>query len=146
MTLTNIFERVRSLGLSMGQYAVFGSALLDVWNIRPASDLDIIATLELYEELKRQGMKEKQANGFTILIKEDANITTVQDRATDGDYNPDRVQLINNAVFIRGIPFVRIEEVIACKRAYGREKDLEDIASIEKYLQNHDGNLYSCED
>jgi hypothetical protein len=130
--------------LPIGQYAVFGSALLDIWGIRHASDLDIIVISELYKKLKRDGWEERQANGFTMLIKDDANVTTIQQKATDGDYFPDRVQLIKDAVFIRDIPFVKIEEVIECKRAYGRVKDLADIASIENYMSSHD-KIYSID-
>lgn len=129
-----IFERIRKFNLPAGQYAVFGSALLDAWGLRPAKDLDIIVTPELFEQLKNQEWEEIQANGFTILRKEDADVTTVQDKPTDGDYNPDRLQLIEEAIYINGLPFVKIEEVIACKRAYNRPKDQQDIKLIEEYL------------
>lgn len=56
----NIFDRVKKFNLPLGQYAVFGSALLEVWGIRPAADLDIIATPELYEKLKKDGWAERQ--------------------------------------------------------------------------------------
>lgn len=139
----DIFTRAKKFNLPLGHYALFGSSLLDVWGIRPAADLDIIATPELYARLKASGWEEKQAHGFTMLIKEDANVTTVQDKPTDGNYCPDRLQLIKDAVIINGIPFVRIEEVIACKTAYHRQKDLDDIAAIEQYITDHRGqNLY----
>lgn len=136
MIKMNIFERIKKLNLPEGEYAVFGSALLDVWGIRKAADLDIIATPELYTKLKNGGWEEKQANVFTILKKEDADITTVQEKPTDGSYFPDRVKLIKEAVFVRGVPFVRIEEVVACKKDYGRPKDFTDIKSTEIYLEN----------
>lgn len=136
----DIFSRVKKFNLPMGEYAVFGSSLLDVWSIRKAQDLDIIATPELFESLRKSGeWQEKQANGFPMLIKDDANVTTVQDKPTDGDYCPDRRQLIKDAVIIRGVPFVRIEEVLACKKDYNREKDRRDIQTIEEYLRKHEG-------
>ncbi|OGC62470.1 hypothetical protein A2890_00575 [candidate division WWE3 bacterium RIFCSPLOWO2_01_FULL_53_14] len=133
----DIFTRVKKFKLPAGQYAVFGSALLDVWGLRKAADLDIIVTPELYQKLKEEGWKERQAHGFPMLVKEDANITTVQDKPTDGDYNPDRLQLIKEAIKIKGIPFVKVEEVIACKKAYNRPKDLQDIKLLEDYLFAH---------
>lgn len=131
----DIFERIKKFNLPVGQYAVFGSALLDVWGIRKAADLDIIVTPELYKKLKKEGWEEIQAHGFTLLRKEDADVATVQDKATDGDYNPDRIQLIKEAIFINEIPFVKIEEVITCKTAYNRPKDIEDIKLIKEYLK-----------
>jgi hypothetical protein len=131
-----IFKRIEKFNLPKGQYAVFGSALLDVWGLRHANDLDIIVTPELFEQLKKEGWEEKQGNGFSILSKMDADVTTVQNRPTDGNYNPDRLQLIREAIEINGIPFVRVEEVIACKTAYNREKDLKDIKMLKEYLDS----------
>jgi hypothetical protein len=133
----NIFSRIKKFNLPIGQYAVFGSALMDVWGLRQAGDLDIIVTPGLFEKLRNEGWEEKQGNGFTILTKEDANVTTAQDRPTDGDYNPNRLKLIKDAIFIEETPFVRVEEVIACKTAYNRPKDLEDIKMIREYLSKH---------
>jgi len=130
----DIFSRVKKFKLPTGQYAVFGSALLDVWGLRKAADLDIIITPELYQKLKKQGWEERQAHGFPMLVKDDANVTTVQDKPTDGDYNPDRLQLIKEAIRIKGVPFVKVEEVIACKKAYNRPKDWQDIKLLEDYL------------
>ncbi|OGZ14768.1 MAG: hypothetical protein A3J08_04305 [Candidatus Lloydbacteria bacterium RIFCSPLOWO2_02_FULL_51_11] len=129
-----IFERIKKFNLPRGEYAVFGSALLDVWGIRKAADLDIIVTPDLFAFLKQSGWEERQAHGFPMLSKEEANVTTVQDEPTDGNYCPDRRQLIKDAVYINEVPFVKIEEVIACKKAYDREKDRKDIVAIKKYL------------
>lgn len=133
----NIFDRIKKFKLPPGEYAVFGSALLDVFGIRKANDLDIIATPKLYKKLKLLGWEEKFANGFNILKNKDANVTTVQENPTDGNYFPDRISLIKDAVIVKGLPFVKIEEVIACKRAYGREKDIKDIHAINFYLKNN---------
>lgn len=133
----DIFKRIAKFKLPVGHYAVFGSALLDAWGLRKAADLDIIVTPQLYQQLKVAGWEELQAHGFTILTKEDANVTTVQEKPTDGDYFPDRLQLIQEAVYINGFPFVRVEEVIACKTAYNRPKDIADIAMLEAYLKQN---------
>jgi len=130
----DIFSRVKKFNLPVGQYAVFGSSLLDVWGLRKAQDLDIIVLPELYKQLKKEGWLEKQAHGFPMLVNGDANVTTVQVKPTDGEYSPDRIKLIKDAVILRGIPFVRVEEVIACKTAYNREKDLKDIKLLQEYL------------
>ncbi len=131
-----IFERIKKFNLPKGHYAVFGSALLDVWGLRTANDLDIIVTPELYQKLKEDGWEEKIAHGFTMLVKNDANVTTIQDKPTDGDYNPDRLQLIRKAIEINGFPFVRVEEVIACKTAYNRRKDINDIKMLRNYIRS----------
>ncbi len=134
---TNIFERIKRYDLAPGEYAVFGSSLMDVMGIRPAKDLDIIATPKLFSELEKRGWQRIQANGFEIMRNDEADVTTAQDKPTDGSYNPDRLAMIRNSILINGCPFVRIEEVIACKTAYNRPKDLVDIASIKRFLQKH---------
>jgi|SRR3990167_6456206 len=131
-----IFKRIKKFNLPIGHYAVFGSALLDAWGLRPAKDLDIIVTPELYEQLKNEGWEEVQANGFRLLRKKDADVTTVQEKPTDGEYFPDRLKLIEEAIYINGLPFVKIEEVIACKTAYNRPKDQQDIKLIKNYLRS----------
>ena len=136
----DIFERIKKFDLPFGEYAVFGSSLLEVFGIRKAADLDIIVTPELFEKLKNDGWEEIPANGFTILRKGEADVTTVQDKPTDGTYCPDRMKLIKNAVVIKGLPFVRIEEVIACKTDYNREKDRLDISAIQKYIEGKEKN------
>lgn len=131
----NIFERIKQIGLPFGQYAVFGSALLEVWGIRKAADLDIIALPGLYEWLRKEGLEEKYEDGITWFKKGEADITTIQFKPTTGSYLPDRVKLIKEAAIINGCPFVRIEEVIACKRDYNREKDQKDVVNILEYLK-----------
>lgn len=140
----NIFERIASYNLPYGKYAVFGSALLEVFGIRKAQDIDIIITPDLYEELKMNGeWEEKQANGFSMLIRGEACLTTTQTVPTDGTYCPDRLKLIADAVPLQGIPFVRLEEVIECKISYDRPKDRDDLEKIEEYLRELKGmNLY----
>lgn len=140
----DIFERIKQFDLPLGEYAVFGSALLEVWGIRKAKDLDIIATPELFEKLKQDGTwKDDSGEGYELLTKGEADVTTVQEKPTHGDYLPDRVKLIKEAAIINGLPFVRIEEVIACKRAYNRSKDWEDIKNIENYIKLNEGqDLY----
>ncbi len=142
--MENIFERIEKYNLPKSHYAVFGSALLEVFGIRKAADLDIIVTPELYKKLKTDGWDEIQANGFAMLRKGEADVTTLQDEPTDGKYCPDRMKLIKDAVIINGLPFVRIEEVIACKTDYDREKDRVDILSIHKYIEiQGSNNIYN---
>ena len=140
----DIFERVKKLNFPIGEYAVFGSSLLDVWGIRKSNDLDIIATPELFEHLRQDDTwKDDSGDGYELLTKGEADVTTIQNRSTR-NYNPDRIKLIKEAVIINGVPFVRIEEVIACKKDYNRPKDWQDIASVERYMKEHEGqDLYN---
>jgi hypothetical protein len=44
--------------------------------------------------------------------------------------------LIDGAERIDGLPFARLEDVLAWKRSYGRHKDLEHVRLIERYLRD----------
>lgn len=138
--LMTIFERARKFALPAGEYALFGSALLDVWGIRPAADLDLIVTPELFAKLEADGWKAWVTQmGHPILTRDDADATTYQEHDPRIGYNPDRARLIREAVLIEGVPFVRIEEVIACKRDYDRPKDRDDLAAIARHLAGRAG-------
>lgn len=138
----DIFSRVLKYDLPAGEYAVFGSALLDVWGIRRADDLDIIASEKLFAELKASGWGTLKSypDGTEMISREDANVCTSQPFNPAISYNPDREQLVRDAVVINGVPFVRIEDVIACKHDYGRAKDHDDIASIARHLAHRAGD------
>jgi len=45
--------------------------------------------------------------------------------------------LIDGAEIIDGLPFVKLERVLAWKKLNTREKDLKDIEVIEKFLRTH---------
>ena len=45
-------ERVKDLGLPLGQLIVIGSGLLDQLGIRAASDIDLVVSNELFNALK----------------------------------------------------------------------------------------------
>jgi len=44
-------EKLRKLNLPLGKYAIFGSGILAIKNIRETSDLDIIAKKDLFDQL-----------------------------------------------------------------------------------------------
>mgnify|MGYP001608235276 CR=1 len=46
----------------------------------------------------------------------------------------DSSRFINNAEIIDGLPFVKLDYVLEWKKKFGREKDLKDIKTIEKFL------------
>lgn len=136
MKFDEIAKRTRELGLNVGEYALFGSVPLAACGIRESQDIDMLVTHEVYQRLKVQGWKvEVFPNGRKMLKKdcfeagEDWNY---------GTYNPDPARLIKEADIIEGIPVVRLEEALAWKKAFGREKDLKDVKLIEKFMRHKD--------
>lgn len=131
MTLWELCEHARSLNLPLGSYAVFGSDPLAARHIRECGDIDIIVTEDLFEELKNDRHFEvKEYKTTEVLVNEKIKIWK--------EWKPglwDIKQLIDDADIIDGVPFVKITDVLRWKKLSGRDKDLEDIKLIEKYLE-----------
>ena len=98
------------LHLPIGKYAVFGSAILSVNNIRKSKDLDIIVKKELHDMVGTIGNITIYKDWFGMPIN----------------------AMINSANMIEGIPFVSIKYWIQWKRMMGRPKDLADLKLLGK--------------
>ena len=126
------FEAVRALELPKGKYAVFGSGPLAARGLKKAGDIDLIVTPDLFAELlARKEFTQKPAeSGSPSLVVGDVEIFC--------DWNCGMTEqvseMIATAEEIEGLPFVQLKFVAEWKRKYGREKDLRDLALIEKFL------------
>ncbi len=129
--------QLKKLSLPKDKYAIFGSGPLAVRNIREAHDLDIILDKDLFDTYKNISGWD-----FKKLLKKDGRYVEVIEKGGvefykewgPGDW--DTHALINEAEYIDGLPFVKLETVKEWKQVAGREKDAKDIQLIEKYLQN----------
>ncbi len=132
----DIFEELRGLSFSPNQYVVVGSGIMAAKGIRNTNDLDIVVTPELFEKCKREGWEVKPWTKPGKEGKEWLKRGAVELylEVNEGDINPTTEDLLKEAEFINGIPFNTLERLVEFKRAYGRPKDFEDIALIEKYL------------
>ena len=131
MSNGDLFQKVKELKLPIGKYALFGSAPLGIRGLKECRDADIVVTADLWNEYKEKGWEEKTSvGGSCCLRKGEVELWK--------DWGPGRWEiekLIEEAEIIDGLPFVRLVTVVAWKKQYGREKDLEDIEMIEKFLQ-----------
>jgi hypothetical protein len=50
-------------------------------------------------------------------------------------YNPTIEELVDAADIINDVPFAPLTEVLKWKRAFGRPKDVQDVALIEQHLR-----------
>jgi hypothetical protein len=133
----DIFQNVEALHLPPNQYVVFGSGPLEAYGIRPTRDVDLFVTSVLYQELKVAGWEEKTWDLMPGKYLAKDGLYEADDTWHYGDYDPTPEEIIAVADIIRGVPFAPIIEVLKWKRAFGRPKDLADIALIEQYLAGH---------
>jgi len=134
--LISLFDRVKSLNLPVGDFAIFGSGPLIVRGIIPASnDLDIICRGQAWERVKAIGELE-------YLSKYDVTVVTMCDGRLSfgtkwaiGEFDID--ELIDSAEEIDGLPFVRLEHVTNYKKVSKRPKDLRHIEALKAYQLTH---------
>ncbi len=132
----DIIKLVKSLNLEKGEYSVFGSALLQIYNLRESNDIDIIVTENLYTKLRKNTIwKEKiHIHGNVSLYN---NIFEIFKSWEFERYNPKIKDLIQDSIYIEDIPFVNIEEVLKWKKIRDLEKDKRDTKLIESYLNRN---------
>ncbi|MEK7567012.1 MAG: hypothetical protein AAB527_02680 [Patescibacteria group bacterium] len=126
----DLFQKVRDLKLPLGKYALFGSAPLGIRGLRDCRDIDIIVTENLWNECKSKDWKIKDKPDIgQYLCRGEIELWK---NWAPGQWNIKK--LIQESEMIDGLPFVRLESVVAWKKLNGREKDLKDLKTIEKFL------------
>ncbi|MBC7836447.1 zinc ABC transporter substrate-binding protein [Acetobacteraceae bacterium] len=136
----NIFQELEKLNFPPDQYIVVGGAVMAVHGLREANDLDIIVTPELFEKCKKEGWEvlpwTKPGNPGKVWLKKDS-VELYEELNYNQEKNPTAKDLLQEAEIIQGIAFITLARLIDFKRVYGRPRDFEDIALMERYLTNH---------
>lgn len=132
MNSRELFQKVKELNLPLGRYALFGSAPMAAKDLRDCRDIDIIVTADIWNEFKGKKKWEavRSGNGAWHLASDDLELWK--------DWGPGQwnvEELIREAEIIDGLPFVKLEMVLAWKKLNAREKDLKDAKAIEKFLK-----------
>ncbi len=122
-------EKIIGLKLPPSSYVVVGGAVLELLHLRASVDSDIVVSGEMYHALSAQkNWKEVTLeNGKKMLTHDGINVMREWASLPLG-------RLQKNATKIESIPVMNIELLIACKRHFGRRKDLADIALLRQYL------------
>lgn len=136
MKFLKYIQKIKKMKLPKGEYAIFGSGPLAIKGIRDSRDVDIIVSDDLFKSYEtKPGWKVKkfERGGRDIEMLEKDSIEFYRNW---GPGNWDIKQLIRESEIIDDLPFVKLEEVIRWKKISGREKDLNDIKLINKFLQS----------
>lgn len=131
----NILDRVKALEFPAGEYVVVGG-VLEVYGIRDAGDIDIVASPELFERLEQNGWKRKRffhgMRDRKMLVSGDGEVEVLSNYRIGG-YKPDTRRLIEHAHVVDGVPLVPLAELRQFKQELGRPKDKRDIELIDRY-------------
>ena len=125
-----LLGKLRALKLPAGDYVIFGSGPLAVRGlIEDVRDLDVVARGAAWEKAKGLSLVHVAQGGDPIVRLEGGAVEIF-----GGWLGWDIDVLIDGAEIIDGLPFARLEDVLAFKRFYGRPKDLEHVRLIERHL------------
>lgn len=131
---SEIIDRVLALKLPVEKYAVFGGAAMAMYNLRPTDDIDLLVTPELYQYLMRnEGWIEYHwPDGKRYLSRSGVE---ADDSCSYSNNQKSVIEVIKSARIMQGVPVAPLDEVAKWKTAFGRPKDLQDVALIDEYLR-----------
>lgn len=124
-------KELRALNLPRDDFAVFGSGPLIVRGVIPATnDIDVICRGVAWERVAAIGEKTYLPKYRIEIVSMDQGRLTFGTSWAIGDFDVD--ELIDTAEVIDGLPFVRLEHVVAYKRIANREKDREHLKLLSR--------------
>ena len=124
-----LLDRLRSIALPAGDYAVFGSGPLIVRGIIEATnDLDVISRGAAWDRARELGDLVYLAEHDVEVVSFDGGAITVGRSWAYGVFDIDH--LIDTAEIIDGLPFVRLEHVVRYKEAAARPKDQRHLRAL----------------
>jgi hypothetical protein len=131
--VSDLISKINKLDLLEGQYMVTGSAILQLLGIRPAQDIDLLVSPELFTELKIKRGWHVNPKYATSLDNAD-NTGGAKQSLDFMKQNYTLKEALPLAYWYEGIPFMSLEMLVDAKTQLGREKDLRDIQLIQEYL------------
>lgn len=130
-----LFERLRGLQLPVGEFVIFGSGPLVVRGVIEAGhDLDVLCRGPAWEAVCALAPPQPSAWGVDLVNLDEGRLT-FGTRWAIGEVDTD--ELIETAEIIDGLPFARLQHVIAYKRLSGRPKDLDHLAALDRALRDN---------
>jgi hypothetical protein len=138
-----LIDTIRILDFPFHAYVVVGSGILAIRGIRPARDIDIVVTGELYNECKKSGWREewhavvnkyalhKHVGCFEVELYRDVN---------GGEVQFTFEELRASADIFQNAPFISLPQMLRVKQrcASWGAKHREDVAYLQRliFLEN----------
>jgi hypothetical protein len=135
-------KALQKLGLNPNNSLIVGSGILQALGIRNSQDIDVVASQEIFDHLKKSGnFRVAEDHGREILRNDSFEIGTEWD-VLDKPYRFE--DFVNDSIVINGVRFITIDFLYKAKKSwvegnYARPKDIEDVRLIEKYMSELKG-------
>lgn len=132
----SITERVNALDLPSGEFVVVGGAVMEALNLRDSANIDIVVTHELFTKFLNdpEWLKITAAGGKLVCAKDGVWLMRSWLGRTVGAIK--RAGTFNK----KGVTFIDLPQLIACKQRLGRRKDQSDIALLKSQLVRNRSN------
>lgn len=135
MNLPEAQQLLRSIDLGSGDHAVFGSGPLLARAIIPeVNDIDIVARGQAWVRALELGELITLAEHNIQVVTLHGGTVTVGRSWAYGDI--DINEAIDSADIIEGLPYVRLEFVVAYKRAAARAKDRDHLRLLAQWQRS----------
>lgn len=129
-----LFAEVRELQLPVSEYAITASGPLGIRSIREISDIDLVVSNKLWQQLKEQYPVD-ESGIKKIVISDNIDAFCEQSFANIRESNdPDVISQIKTAEIIERLPFVSLNVTKYYKKKMSRPKDLKDIELIDSWI------------
>ena len=144
----NVIAEIKNLALPSGQHVVVGGGCLAVRGLRETRDLDIVVLPALFESLINQGWSldsayEQRWHRRRLKRGEIEIYPDMFLNATGSFMGVEK--LIHDAEMIEGIPFLSLKTLRLFKSGTDREKDVQDVALIDAFLNRADAQTLTKE-
>jgi len=128
----SVLDDLAELNLPSGKYMVMGSGILDALDIRPAADVDLVVSDDVYSHLRETGWHDRVASNGSTGIEQ--GVFQAYNRWSDETVIKTLDELLVDAEWVNGVPFNSLAKLSLYKVRRGREKDLADLELINRYL------------
>lgn len=127
----SILEKVAALQLPSSDYVVIGSGLLDAWDLRESSDVDLVVSPGLFDKLAEDPKYKVGDKGSARFLKyDDYEIFDNWGEREEDTF----ASIFRQSVVVDGVRFVSPSYLIAKKVARGWKKDLKDVELLRERL------------
>lgn len=124
----NIFEKIRELNWPKNSYVIVGGGVLVALGLLEwDEDIDITVSHEIFEKLEKANDWQPSKWQDKTVLKHDVYDVGIG----FGSWNLE--QLLEDALWIKDIPFMSLDKLKIWKSNMGRPKDLHHIKIIEQY-------------
>lgn len=135
--MDRLFDYLRKLGLPPQDYAIFGSGPLIIrgW-VRGTNDIDVLCRGMAWDIACHRGIVNYDERYDVSLASHCNGRVTFGTSWGIGEFDVD--ELIDTADLIDGLPFVRVEHVIAYKQVRSSPKDLLHLEQYNRAVAESD--------